>query len=255
MPTNPRRTSSFWLNRNHLAQFVDLGATHGLEIGAMDLPLVEPGEGTCDFADYRTTEELRTLAAKTTGHNPDFVVPVAFDLRAGYAAVDRQYDWIGASHVVEHVPDLIGWIDTLHSKLKPGGVLFLVVPDKRFTFDYHRRVTNLSDAVSAHRQQLPRPSYAQVFDHYFYTTAQLPPHDIWKGAQPPPPLRDYSVANARAESALANFEDAHCSVFTPDSFADLINDLTASGLLKFRMDDMRPTQDYELDFSVVFRKV
>jgi Methyltransferase domain len=255
MTPNPRRNSTFWIHRNHLAEMVDVSNTRGLEIGAMDLPFVEPGEGHCNFADFRTTEELRELAKHTVGHNPEFVVSVLYNLREGYDGISKTYDWIAASHVVEHVPDLIWWFEALHSKLDPGGVLFLVVPDKRFTFDYHRRLTNLSDLVMAHQQQLRTPSFKQVFDHYFYMTKQIDPGELWKGVRPEPAMRNYAVAIGRAENALRTYEDAHCSVFTPESFNELMNELTVSGLSKFRLESLRPTPLYQLDFTAVLRRV
>jgi hypothetical protein len=255
MQANPRRTPTFWLHRSHLAQTVDLKQTVGLEIGAMDLPFVEPDEGSCDFADFRNTEELRELASRTVGHNPDFVMPVAYNLREGYDIISKTYNWIAAAHVVEHVADLIWWFGVLHSKLHENGIVFLVVPDKRFTFDYHRRPTNLSDVVTAHQQQLRTPSFKQVFDHYFYTTNQLDPGLLWKGARPEPALKNYAIALGRAENALTMYEDAHCSVFTPESFSELIDELTTSGLLKFRLDSLRPTPLYQLDFTTVLRRI
>jgi hypothetical protein len=255
MQSNPRRDPTFWCHHDHFAATVDIKTTVGLEIGAMDLPLVEPGEGYCDYADFRNTGELRELASRTAGHNPEFVVPVAYNLCDGYEIITRTYDWIAAAHVVEHVPDLIWWFDVLHSKLHEGGIVFLVVPDKRFTFDYHRRLTNLSDIVTAHQQQLRTPSFKQVFDHYFYTTNQIDPGHIWKGVRPEPALRNYAVAIDRAENALRTYEDAHCSVFTPESFNVLINELLVSGLLKFRLESLRPTPLHQLDFSAILRRV
>lgn len=254
MSSNPRRTPTFWLHRDHLAHTVDLATTVGLEIGAMDMPFVAPGEGHCQFADFRTTEELRDLADSIDGHYPEFVVPVTYDLRRGYEAITTKYDWIAASHVLEHIPDMIWWLGELRSKLKDGGIVFLVVPDRRFTFDRHRRETNLTDAVSAHQQRLRLPSYQQVFDHYFYTTTQLVPRDIWRGAPVGPPLKDYALAARRALDAVMHYEDAHCSVFTPTSFAELMQDLIASGLVKFRLETLRSTQLDQLDFSAVLRR-
>jgi hypothetical protein len=255
MQTNPRRTSNFWNHRNHLAEMVDLGKTTGLEIGAMDLPFVEPGEGNCDFADYRTDEELLEEARRVPGHNAEFVVPVTYNLRNGCEAITKTYDWIAAAHVVEHISDLIWWFDALHSKLHDGGLVFLVVPDKRFTYDYHRRLTNLSDVVTAHQEGFRTPSFEQVFDHYFYTTNHMDPGQIWKGVRPDPALKNYAVAIARAENALKGYEDAHCSVFTPESFNDLMNELAVCGLLKFRVESLRPTPLYQLDFTAALRRL
>ena len=38
------------------------------------------------------------------------------------------FDYLVASHVVEHVPDMIGWFGEIPAVLKAGGVLSLVFP-------------------------------------------------------------------------------------------------------------------------------
>ncbi|MPW20588.1 methyltransferase domain-containing protein [Paraburkholderia sp. CNPSo 3157] len=55
----------------------------------------------------------------------------------------RPVDFIVASHVIEHVPDLITWLRELSHALRPGGQVRLAIPDKRFTFDLLRRETEL----------------------------------------------------------------------------------------------------------------
>lgn len=250
---NPRRNYRFFLHRDHFTKCVDLSSTRGLEIGAHDLAMVEPDEGKCDFADFRTTGELIDLAERQEGHNPEYVVPVKYDLRNGYQSIGDKYDWIVAAHVVEHIPDLIGWINTLSGLLKTGGLVFLVIPDRRFTFDYHRRVTTFSDVVETHRNRLTIPSFAQVFDHHYYTHDNIDPGMIWQGHPVPPPKRDYQGALGAAERALLGFEDAHCSVFTPESFTALMNDMMRSGLIKMHLQDMRATGLHQLDFSAVLK--
>ena len=75
-------------------------------------------------------------------------------------AVGRRVDYVIASHVAEHVPDLVGWLREIREVLRPGGTLRLIVPDKRFTFDIDRRETDLADVLEAHavkvRTPLPR---------------------------------------------------------------------------------------------------
>ena len=61
-------------------------------------------------------------------------------------------DFIVANHFLEHIrgPDRH---DRTHlGKLKPGGVLFYAVPDKRYTFDFRRPVTPLEHMVADHEQ-------------------------------------------------------------------------------------------------------
>ncbi|MEA1835061.1 methyltransferase domain-containing protein [Methylobacterium durans] len=251
---NPRRDYRFWIHRSHLEEAIDLKQTKGLEIGAHDLPFVEPSEGNCEFADFRNFEELKDLADRQAGHNSEFVVPVKYDLRNGYESIEERFDWIAAAHVIEHVPDLIWWLVTLASLLNDKGQVFLVIPDKRFTFDYHRRLTNLTDVVDANRRGLRTPSYTQVFDHHFYSTKQIDPGVIWAGQHVGEPYRDYAGATECAERALRGFEDAHCSVFTPESFISLMNDMNLAGLSPLRVVDFRPTQTNLLDFSAILER-
>jgi SAM-dependent methyltransferase len=251
---NPRRTSRFHLHRNHLLRFINPLAMRGLEIGAFDLPHIEPSEGHCVFADYRSHEELIALAKACPPFEPDFVVPVQYDLRQGYDAIPADFDWICGSHVVEHVPDLIGWLNQLASKLNPDGIVFLVVPDKRFTFDYFRREMTVSEFISAHRAQLVRPSFAQAFDHIFYTTNPVDPSVIWAGGAPPSAQYDFLSAMAYGELAEREYADAHCSVFTPESFIFTITQLHRAGLTPFRINEICATSRDQNDFSVVLTK-
>ena len=41
---------------------------------------------------------------------------------------DTQFDWITMSHVLEHVPEPIEWLETFHRLRKPEGKIFIEVP-------------------------------------------------------------------------------------------------------------------------------
>jgi hypothetical protein len=251
---NPRRGARFHLHRSHFLEYIDLANECGLEIGAFDLPLVEPSEGRCDFADWNTADYLRDIAKRLPGHNSDYVVPVQFDLRQGYDQILDAYDWISACHVIEHVPDIIGWLALVHSKLRVGGILFLVIPDKRYTFDIYRRESTFTDALVAHRSALKHPSFAQVFDHCYYSAPGVIAHDVWAGNPVPGPKLDFAESLMLAEKAEHEYAEAHCWVLTPDSFLVLMQSLTDSHMTNFRLVDLRPTAPGMLDFSVVLRK-
>ena len=252
---NARRDYRFHLHRGHFIRHVNLRTSKGLEIGAFDLPLVKAEEGYCEFADYRSTAELQDLARQMKGHNPDNVAPIRYDLKQGYDSIDKQFDWIVTSHVIEHIPDVIGWLKTLAAKLSDGGILFLVVPDKRFTFDCFRRETTTTDLVEAHRLKLTQPSFAQVFDHQFYATEAVDPGIIWAGGTAQPPRYDYQLAMQTAGRALHEYVDTHCSVFTPESFSRLFLNLQRAGAIPFRLGEVRSTQANQMDFSAVLNRV
>lgn len=251
---NPRRDARFHQHKSHFLEYVDPAIGRGLEIGAFDLPLVEPSEGQCDFADWNTTEHLKEVAGRANGHNPEFVVQVQFNLNQGYDQVAESYDWIAASHVIEHVPDLIGGLAQLHSKLKPGGVLFLVIPDKRYIFDLYRRESTLTDALAAHRSGLKHPSFAQVFDYFYYCAPGVIGHDVWAGKPVPSPNLDFAASLALAEKAEHSYQDAHCWVLTPESFATLMRSLIDAQMSNFQLEGLGQTAPGGIDFSVVLRR-
>jgi hypothetical protein len=252
---NPRRDYRFYLHRDHFVRYVDLASSTGLEIGAFDLPMVESNEGRCEFADFRTVDELKTLASTQDGHSVKYVANVQYDLRKGYDGIKKKYQWIVASHVIEHIPDVIGWLSIIHSKLDSGGVLFLVIPDKNYTYDFHRSETNLSNCVGPHRNRLMQPSFEQVFDHHYFTFNNIDPGVFWRGGPIPGPIKIFQQAYAIAERSLSEFVDAHCSVFTPVSFVSLINDMIDASLIKFKLEEVRSTQYNQLDFSTVLRAI
>lgn len=52
-------------------------------------------------------------------------------------------DYIVSSHLIEHVPNPIKAVIEWFSILKKGGILYMVVPDARYTFDCRRRRTSI----------------------------------------------------------------------------------------------------------------
>ncbi|HMO29947.1 methyltransferase domain-containing protein [Enterovirga sp.] len=247
--SNPRRDVRFKLHRNHFSEHVDFSRTVGLEIGAFDLPLVEPHEGVCFFADYNDATYLRREATRIPGHNPDFVVEIQYDLKQGYDNIP-QHDWVSGSHVIEHVPDLLGWFQSLRSVLKDGGRCLLVVPDKRYIFDVHRTVSSLADVMDAHEARRVRPSFRNVLDHHL-NAVPYSASDGWAGVPPPSRPRNFQGALALARRAENEYVDAHCWVFTPESFQVLVEELSFNKLLPFSLLDLRPTAPGMIDFSAV----
>ena len=123
---------------------------NGLEIGAAYQPLdVPPGTGVT-YVDRMTVEELRDhYFDLASGIIP---VDIVDDGERLTTVPDESQDFIIANHFLEHCEDPIGAIGSHLSKLKPGGILFYAVPDKRYTIDYRRPLTPLEHMVSDHEQ-------------------------------------------------------------------------------------------------------
>lgn len=121
----------------------------GIEIGALHLPMAMPAGVTVRYVDRMTLPELREHYPELDGLD---LAPVdVVDDGELLSTVDPEsVDFIVANHFMEHCQDPIRTIETHLSKLRPGGVLFYAVPDKRYTFDFRRPRTPLRHVIADH---------------------------------------------------------------------------------------------------------
>ena len=164
------------------------------------------------------------------------------------------YDWIIASHVIEHVPDVIGFLEQCQRLLKPNGTLSLAVPDKRFCFDHFRSLSTTGDLLDAYFQKRSRHPSGQVFDH-FISEVLLNGLGTWsKGVQ-----GDLSFARSLVDAKAlldysrhpdAGYVDIHAWRFTPSSFRLILQDLNDLQILALRESAMFETVDCEFFVSL-----
>src|SRR5204863_5418011 len=64
---------------------------------------------------------------------------------------DGSQDFVIANHFLEHSEDPVGALASMLRVLRVGGILYLAVPDKRFTFDSKRPATPLEHVLEDHR--------------------------------------------------------------------------------------------------------
>jgi len=161
----------------------------------------------------------------------------------------KYYDYIIASHVIEHVPDFISFLNDCEEVLKDSGVLSLVVPDIRFCFDYFRPITGLSKIIDAYILKNKLPTPGTVAEHLLYTVKNSG-NITWNSF----PLKDnYSFlhsleqAKDKMNEVIKNnsYFDSHCWCFTPSSFRLLISDLYELGFIKYKEISYYPTEGYE----------
>ncbi len=131
--------------RSALANSYLLGS--GLEIGPLHQPLALPAHAHARYVDRMSVADLRR-------EYPELVdwdlteVDIVDDGETLATVAEESQDFIVANHFLEHTENPIGTILTHLGKLKPGGVLFYAVPDKRFTFDFRRPVTPIEHMVA-----------------------------------------------------------------------------------------------------------
>lgn len=164
---------------------------------------------------------------------------------------DQQcYDWIIASHVIEHVPDMIGFLQQCLQLLKPEGKLSLVIPDKRFCFDYLSPLTSTGQFLDAFEQKRTRPSVGQVFDH-FANACKKDNEIAWAGNVDEHSKIELLHPLHQAISLgwhwvnSGEYIDVHCWRFTPESFDMLLSDFKALELLELEITSSFATTAHE----------
>lgn len=214
----------------------------GLEIGPSHNPVAPKKKGfNVHILDHASADELR---AKYKGHEKfgvklenieevDFVWHgEPFPELIGKTGC---YDWIIASHVIEHVPDLVSYLQQCEALLKSGGILSLVIPDRRYCFDYFSASSSTGQVLDAYAEKRTRPSHGQVFDH-FANAAKRKGAIAWSPEALGPAdelIHPFAQAKALWSRSLSSAEyiDTHCWRFTPASFRLLMSDLAGLGLI------------------------
>jgi SAM-dependent methyltransferase len=70
------------------------------------------------------------------------------DIETLNKTTDFLYDFLCASHVLEHLENPLGALKNWIRVLKPSGYLLLVIPEKNYTFDCTRKTTLLSHMIA-----------------------------------------------------------------------------------------------------------
>jgi predicted SAM-dependent methyltransferase len=136
----------------------------GLEIGPLHQPLAMPPQAKARYVDRMQVDDLRREYPELVGWDLTPVDVVDDGERLATIAAESQ-DFVVANHFLEHCENPIRTIETHLGKLRPGGLLFYAVPDKRFTFDFRRPVTPLEHMVADYEEG-PERSRAQHYEEW-----------------------------------------------------------------------------------------
>ena len=222
----------------------------GIEIGASYNPILPKKEGyNVRIVDHCATSEL---VEKYSAMNVDTssIEPVDYVFNGSLSNVPMQgkLDYIVASNVVEHVPDLIDFFTQCSNLLNPEGELHLVVPDSRYCFDYFRQISGISQIIESHGNT--NTTLGKISDVVLNTSKNGNELAWRKGTG-----ASLSLVNS-TELALKDLEnytaklrseyvDVHNWVFTPHSFRLIVNDLRLLGFSKLSESKFISTQGFE----------
>jgi hypothetical protein len=261
---------------------LDVGTLRGLEIGPLHNPLVRKSDGAIIYVDHAKNDFIKTANHNPLVNNDDIVdIDIVWGDRPLKDLVARPMDYAVASHVIEHVPDIVGWLMDLHGALKEEGLICLAIPDRRFTLDLRRPESTVGEIVEAYLLRTRRPPPRHVFDQMSLRAA-FPKAQGWEDDllhQSPPPLTPWergtaeqklegdpclqspregrlTLAHRLAEHVASSLDyvDTHCWVFTPESFLDVADRLSQIGLFPFAIDCLHPTEYGDFEFYARLRK-
>jgi predicted SAM-dependent methyltransferase len=218
-------------------------AGEGLEIGALHQPLALPPHARARYVDRLPVEDLRSEYPELAGWDLT-EVDVIDNGELLETVPDESQDFIVANHFLEHCEDPIRTIGTHLGKLKPGGVLFYAVPDKRYTFDHRRPLTPLKHMVADHEHG-PERSRSE---HYEEWTRLVVDGDAPAGAEGA--AFDEWAAQKAGELEKAAYS-IHMHVWTQAEFLEMI---VHCRRLQDEAFDIEAAARQGIEFVVILRK-
>jgi SAM-dependent methyltransferase len=132
---------------------------------------------------------------------------------------DASADFIIANHFIEHTEDPLGTLANHLRVIRPGGVLYLAVPDRRRTFDAARAPTPVEHLVADHVEG-PGRSRRGHLEEWALLVEDVVPDE----------------AAARIDALQQSNYSIHFHVWTPDEFKELLEHARTNEGLPFTLE-------------------
>ena len=178
----------------------------GIEIGALHKPLWLPPDACAHYVDRKSVPELRREYPELDGL-PLVPLDVVEDGERLETIEDNSLDFVIANHFIEHTQNPLGTIEQHLRVLRPGGVLYMAVPDKRQTFDRDRPLTDLEHLLRDYREG---PHWSRRM-HY----------EEW-ARYVDPIIHGFRRVEERSKELEAADYSIHFHVWTPETFRETL---------------------------------
>ncbi|RRR72211.1 MAG: methyltransferase domain-containing protein [Candidatus Viridilinea halotolerans] len=219
------------LDRNLAASYLH---GDGIEIGALHHPLPTPPTARVRYVDRMSVTDLRIHYPEL--NNVDLVEVDIIDDGEKLLTIDvDSQDFVIANHFLEHCQDPIATIKNLFRVLKVGGILYVAIPDKRYTFDRDRELTSLDHLIRDHTEG---PAWSKR--HHFEEWTRL----VNK-------VEDESEAQQQIEHLIAIDYSIHYHNWTQIELLELLVALRHHFRLPF---DVELTLRHGIEYIIVLRK-
>jgi SAM-dependent methyltransferase len=235
-----------------------------LEIGPFYTPFCK-GSNVKYFDVLDTTKLIERALQINPAVNIKDIPAIDYVSPAGnLSIITETFNTVFSSHVIEHQWDFIDHLQKVSSLLNDGGKYYLIIPDKRYCFDYYNTLTTIADIINANFEKRQKHSVKSIIEHRAFITHNDPVKH-WKGdhgfinnTANRVKLIDRTaqrIKNAVSEYNAGDFVDVHASYFTPDSFAEIINILYKLRYTHFKISRLYPTIKNSREFFVVLEKI
>lgn len=175
-----------------------------MEIGALHAKVGLPEGTQALYVDKFPADFLRSQYPELAEH--EFVeVDIVDDGERLSKVGDESQDFIIANHFVEHCQDPVKAIGNMVRVLKEEGILYISLPDKRYTFDRERPVTPLEHLLSDYSDG-PTTSRREHLEEWFRVVQKI---------------EDQTEREEAVETALQSDDHIHYHVWTQAEMLEL----------------------------------
>lgn len=170
-----------------------------------------------------------------------------------------RFKYIIASHMIEHSTDMVGFLSGCAEILHDDGAVILIVPDKRYCFDYFQPLTDSAKVLADAVRKPSVHSIESLYRQEMQVTAVQDGARIIAWWQKPITGLDFmhtDPAKRYQEVVAANrageYVDAHEYHFSPTSFHLICEEMRFIGLLPLELTLL--TRSHGCEFLAVLRK-
>lgn len=158
---NKLKKKYLWRKYHDMAHYFCKG--EGLEVGALCYPYLFNKDCKIKYADIFENSKLRKILKDIPLDNlyHKELVDVEYILKPPKFLLnfvkDNTFNFVYSSHVLEHTPNPISVLNDQLRITKPGGIVYVAMPNKKNTYDRTRKVTSSNILINKFENN--------VFDH------------------------------------------------------------------------------------------
>jgi predicted SAM-dependent methyltransferase len=220
------------LDRGYLSYHYLKG--NGIEIGALHNSLDVWSKAKVKYVDRYDNEGLKQHYPEQD--DPFVKVDIVDNGELLSTIPNESQDFVIANHFIEHCQNPLLTLKHMHRVLKNEGILYIALPDKRFTFDVKRPVTPLEHLLKDFHEG-PDASKRQHFEEWVSLV-----HNV----------KDTNQAKQDVEHLIAQDYSIHFHVWTQSEMLEMILALKKHLDISF---DVEVCLKLGVEFILVLRKM